>query len=60
MIECKTWGTEFEKELNKIQKNGGQLFTYFQQDRATEYLTLYTSTFDLKIMKYFIKTVSLK
>ena len=51
MIECKTWGTEFEKELNKIQKNGGQLFTYFQQDRATNYLTLYTSNFDSKINK---------
>jgi type I restriction enzyme M protein len=43
MIECKTYGKEFEKELANIQKNGGQLFTYFQNDTNTEYLMLYTS-----------------
>jgi type I restriction enzyme M protein len=43
MIECKTWGREFEKESANIQKNGGQLFTYFQNDTATDYLMLYTS-----------------
>ena len=43
MIECKTWGKEFEKEFSKMQKDGGQLFTYFQQDRDTDYLMLYTS-----------------
>jgi type I restriction enzyme M protein len=60
MIECKTWGFEFEKELNKIQKNGGQLFTYFQQDRATEYLTLYTSNFDPKTDEIFYKNCIIK
>lgn len=29
MIECKTFGKEYEKELKNIYKNGGQLFTYF-------------------------------
>ena len=43
MIECKTWGSEFEKEFKKLKKDGGQLFTYFQQDRDAEYLALYTS-----------------
>ncbi len=46
MIECKAWGQEYHKELNKIRKDGGQLFTYFQQDRYAEYLVLYTSCFD--------------
>lgn len=46
MIECKTWGFEFEKEFKKLQKDGGQLFTYFQQDNNAEYLILYTSQFD--------------
>lgn len=46
MIECKTWGAEFEKEFKNIQKDGGQLFTYFQQDRNAEYLVLYASEFD--------------
>ncbi|MCL2304254.1 MAG: N-6 DNA methylase [Planctomycetaceae bacterium] len=43
MIECKTHGEEFDKELKKIQKNGGQLFTYFQQDTKAELLMLYAS-----------------
>jgi type I restriction enzyme M protein len=43
MIECKTFGKEFKKELDNLNKNGGQLFTYFQQDRCVEYLVLYTS-----------------
>ena len=43
MIECKTWGTEYEKEYKKMLKDGGQLFTYFTNDRAVKYLCLYTS-----------------
>lgn len=43
MIECKTWGKEFVKEHKKMQKNGGQLFSYYVQDKATKYLCLYTS-----------------
>jgi len=43
MIECKTFGEEFDKELKNTQKNGGQLFTYFQQDTKTELLMLYAS-----------------
>jgi type I restriction enzyme M protein len=43
MIECKTYGAEFNKELKKIKENGGQLFTYFQQDTAAEILMLYAS-----------------
>ena len=43
MIECKTWGTEYEKEKGKMTKNGGQLFSYYANDRATQYLCLYTS-----------------
>ena len=44
MIECKTWGKEFEKEFTNLNKNGGQLFTYFQQDKNAEILVLYTSS----------------
>ncbi|MDR0638381.1 MAG: restriction endonuclease subunit S [Spirochaetaceae bacterium] len=43
MIECKTYGEEFEKELKNIQKNGGQLFSYFQQDTKAQLLVLYAS-----------------
>ncbi len=45
IIECKTAGDEFKKEKQKMLSNGGQLFSYFQQERSTEYLCLYTSDF---------------
>jgi len=28
VIECKTWGNEFEKERKKMEEHGGQLFAY--------------------------------
>jgi len=43
MIECKTFGKEFDKEESKMYEDGGQLFSYFNQDRNTEYLCLYSS-----------------
>ncbi len=43
IIECKTWGKEFEKEKRKLKANGGQLFSYLQQERDAKYLVLYTS-----------------
>ena len=43
MVECKTWGEEYEKERNNLLENGGQLFTYLVQERSTKFLILYTS-----------------
>ncbi|MFW6272593.1 MAG: restriction endonuclease subunit S, partial [bacterium] len=52
MIECKTWGKEFEKELNNLNKKGGQLFTYFQQDTSADFLMLYTSRLNNNKIEY--------
>ena len=52
MIECKTWGTEFDKEFKNLEKNGGQLFTYFQQDKNAEVIMLYASELDGKDIKF--------
>lgn len=52
MIECKTWGDEYEKEKKKMQRDGGQLFSYFQQDDAAQYLCLYTSKVLDKVVEY--------
>lgn len=52
MIECKTWGAEFAKEQKKMQKDGGQLFSYFVQDKATQYLCLYTSRLQNGAVEY--------
>lgn len=43
MIECKTFGIEYEKEKKNMLVKGGQLFSYFQQDKSSQYLCLYTS-----------------
>lgn len=43
MVECKTWGAEFDKEFKNLERNGGQLFTYFQQDKDADILMLYAS-----------------
>lgn len=44
LIECKTYGKEYNKELAKIHKDGGQLFTYFQLSGGkADVLMLYAS-----------------
>ncbi len=49
IIECKTTQennkskSEFSKEWERMKENGGQLFSYFQQEKATKFLCLYTS-----------------
>lgn len=52
MIECKTWGEEYEKEKKKMQRDGGQLFSYFQQDKSAQYLCLYASRFSKGVIEY--------
>lgn len=43
VVECKTWGTEFEKERQKMEQHGGQLFAYLANDQNTRFLVLYAS-----------------
>ena len=52
MIECKTWGGEYENEKKKMQRDGGQLFSYFQQDKAAQYLCLYASRLNKGAIEY--------
>lgn len=60
LIECKTTdskNSEFNKEWSRMQENGGQLFSYFQQERGVRFLCLYTSDFNeaLKYENYIIQ-----
>lgn len=54
IIECKTTQennktkSEFSKEWERMKENGGQLFSYFQQEKATKFLCLYTSDLETK------------
>jgi len=51
LIECKTYGKEFDKALSKIHKDGGQLFTYFQLSGCkADVIMLYAS--ELKSNKF--------
>lgn len=51
LIECKTYGKEYNKESTKIHKDGGQLFTYFQLSGSkADVIMLYAS--ELKGDKY--------
>lgn len=44
LIECKTFGKEYNRELVRIRKDGGQLFTYFQLSGGkADVLMLYAS-----------------
>ena len=46
IIECKTWGKEFDKALSDTRNDGAQLFSYWQQEQSCKWLVLYAS--DLK------------
>ena len=43
IIECKTAGAEYNKEVKNTEEYGGQLFSYWQQENATRWLALYSS-----------------
>ena len=46
IIECKTTdskNSEFMKEWRRMQTDGGQLFSYFWQEKSVKFLCLYTS-----------------
>ncbi|MEZ9049436.1 N-6 DNA methylase [Vibrio sp. 10N.247.311.64] len=48
IIECKTYGREFEKAWKETLVDGGQLFSYAQQISETEFLCLYASEYNTK------------
>lgn len=45
IIECKTAGSEHSKALKLLKEDGGQLFSYWQQERSTKWLSLYASDY---------------
>lgn len=52
MIECKTWGKEYNNEKSKTLEYGGQLFSYLAQERPTKFLCLYTSILENNELKF--------
>ena len=58
LIECKTFGKEFDKEFTRMKKDGGQLFTYFKFSNKADVIMLYTS--ELKDKKIIYKNEIIK
>lgn len=52
MIECKTWGKEYNGEKQKMYNDGGQLISYYIQATTTQYLCLYASTINNGKIEY--------
>lgn len=59
IIECKTYGKEYDKAFNDTINDGAQLFSYWQQEHATKWLVLYASDFtDDKVLRYNAPTIN--
>ena len=50
LIECKTFGKEFDKAVARMYKDGGQLFTYFKFSNKADIIMLYTSELQYDIV----------
>ncbi|WP_243343731.1 N-6 DNA methylase [Anaerococcus sp. AGMB09787] len=52
IIECKTYGKEYDKALKDTLNDGAQLFSYWQQEKYCKWLVLYASTLDRNEVNY--------
>ncbi len=46
IIECKTAGKEYENAIKETEQDGGQIFSYWQQEKSTKWLAIYASNWD--------------
>lgn len=48
MVECKTWGSEYDKAVKGTQQTPqkSQLLSYYHQDQKADYICYYTSHFE--------------
>lgn len=58
IVECKTAGQEFDKAYKDTLNDGGQLFSYWQQEQSTKWLVLYTSDYKDGVITYKAPTVN--
>lgn len=52
LIECKTYGTEYDNEKINVLNDGGQIFSYYAQDRLAEVICIYTSKIENHVITY--------
>ncbi len=60
IIECKTFGNEFDNAWNDTLTDGAQLFSYAQQIKRTKYLCLYASNIEDDNLIYSNKIITLQ
>ncbi len=60
IVECKTFGKEYGKEYNNTVNDGGQIFSYWQQERSSQFVAIYASDFDGEKIKYEIESINCK
>ncbi len=58
IIECKTANIEYQKELKNMRSDGGQLFSYWQQERHCKWLILYASDFENERIIYTTESIN--
>jgi type I restriction-modification system DNA methylase subunit/restriction endonuclease S subunit len=58
IIECKTAGKEYDDAWKDTLEDGGQLFSYFQQEKSTQFLALYTSGYSDSEIKFDYKVIA--
>lgn len=58
IIECKTWGKEYDKELSNTQNDGGQVFSYWQQEQSSKWLVIYASNLKEDYIEYKALTIN--
>lgn len=52
ILECKTAGAEFAKAVKQTQDDGGQVFSYWQQERTAKWLGIYACDFKDGALSY--------
>lgn len=57
IVECKTAGNKYKKEYNNTLNDGGQVFSYWQQERSCRWLALYASEFDGASVEYITDSI---
>ena len=57
IVECKTFGREYDKAYKDTHSDGGQLFSYWQQEQSCKWLVLYTSDLKAGSIEYKAPTI---
>lgn len=60
IVECKTAGRELADAWNDTRNHGGQLLSYVQQQRSTQFVCLYASDWDGRQVSYENYLIALK